>query len=74
LVFHLQPINPNLSCAIVSVVAVTSRKGNADVVEKLLGLKSVLESRYALDVISIAFDGDSCFEGLHSRTSADLWS
>jgi hypothetical protein len=44
------------------------------VVEKSLGLKSVLESRYALDVTSLAFDGNSCFEGLHSRTSADLCS
>jgi hypothetical protein len=73
-VFHLQPINPNLSCAIIHVVASTSGKGNTDVVEKLIGLKSILESRYALDVISIAFDGNSCFEGLYSRTSADLRS
>jgi hypothetical protein len=73
-VFHLQPINPNLSCSVILVVAATSGKGNADVVEKLLGLKSVLEWRYAPDVISLAFDGDSCFEGLRSHMSADLCS
>jgi hypothetical protein len=64
--FHLQPINPNLSCAVIHVVTATSGKRNADVIEKSLGLKSVLESRYALDGISLAFDGSSCFEGLHS--------
>jgi hypothetical protein len=73
-ILYLQPINPNLSCAIVYVVAATSRKGNVDVVEKLLGLKSVPESRYALDVISFAFEGNSCFEELYLRTSADLCS
>jgi hypothetical protein len=56
-VFHLQPINPNFCCVVIRVVAATNRKGNADVVEKLLGLKRSLESRYTLDVISLAFDG-----------------
>jgi hypothetical protein len=70
--FYLQPINPNLSCVVIHVVAATNGKGNADVLEKLLELSSILESCYALDVISRAFDRDSCFDGLRSWMSADL--
>jgi hypothetical protein len=71
-VFQVRSINPSLSDVVIHVVAATNGKENANVVEKLLGLTRILESGYALDVISLASHGDSCFDGLHSHMSADL--
>jgi hypothetical protein len=63
-VFHIQPLNPLLSCAIINVIADAKGKGNENTVASLLDLKDILEVCYVFEVVSLAFNGDFCFDGL----------
>jgi hypothetical protein len=63
-VFHIQPFNPLLSRPIIQVFANTKGKGNDNTVAGNLDLKDILEFCYDFEVVSLAFDSDSCFDGL----------
>jgi hypothetical protein len=72
-VFHIQPLNPVLSCAIIYVIADTKGKGNENTVANLLDLKDILEFCYDFEVVSLSSDGDSCFNGLQDDMFTDLY-
>jgi hypothetical protein len=65
--FHIQPLNPLLSCAIIHVITDTKGKGNENTVTGFLDLKDFLEFCYNFETLSLVFDGDSCFDGLQKN-------
>jgi hypothetical protein len=46
------------------MIADTKEKGNENTIASLLDLKDILEFCYDFEAFSLAFDGDSCFDGL----------
>jgi hypothetical protein len=71
-VFHIQPLNPLLSCAIIHVIADRKGRGNENTVATLLDLKDIIEFYYDFEVASLAFDGDFCLGGLQKNMFTDL--
>jgi hypothetical protein len=65
-VYQLQPLTPELACCAVHVVKVTNGKGNDRTVGKLEEIAEILDLKGFL-IIGDAFDGDSCFNRLHSE-------
>jgi hypothetical protein len=57
---------------IIHVIADTKGKWNENTVASLLDLKDILEFCYDFEVVSLAFDGDSCFDGLQETMFTDL--
>jgi hypothetical protein len=53
------------------VIADTKGKRNGNIVASLLDLKDILEFCYNFKVVSLAFDGDSSFDGLHENMFTD---
>jgi hypothetical protein len=54
------------------VIADIKGKGNENTVTSLLDLKDILKFCYDFGVVSLAFDGDSCFDGLQENMFTDL--
>jgi hypothetical protein len=48
-IFHIQPFNPLLSCAIINMITDTKGTGNENIVASLLDLKDILEFCYDFD-------------------------
>jgi hypothetical protein len=69
-VFHLQPVDPALPCAVIHLYPAENGKGNPDTVSKLLELRNKLEREFGFTVRGLAFDGDSCFNALHDEFAA----
>jgi hypothetical protein len=70
--FHLQPVDPDLPCCVIHVYPARNGKGNPETVRKLLELRDKLETQFGFKVRGLAFDGDSCWNGLHDAF-ADEW-
>jgi hypothetical protein len=62
---HIQPVAPDLTCCAIHCVATTNGKGNPATVAKLREMAAILGTK-GFNVLGYAFDGDSCFDGLHS--------
>jgi hypothetical protein len=54
------------------VIADTKGKGNENTVVSLLHLKDILEFYCDFEVVSLAFDGDSCFDKPQENMFIDL--
>jgi hypothetical protein len=70
LVFQIQPIHPSLPCPVIRVYPVEYGKGTQDTVATLLKMKTSLEAQFRSRTVGPAFDGDSCFNGLHDEFAA----
>jgi hypothetical protein len=64
-VFHIQPVNHAFPCTVIHVYSAENGKGNQITVQTLQQLRNILETQYQFQVVGLAFDGDSCFNGLH---------
>jgi hypothetical protein len=65
--YQLQHVNPALYCPAIHVIPIRHGKQTAQIVEKLLGLRDILNQRFGFHVAELAFDGDSSFNILHSE-------
>jgi hypothetical protein len=65
-VYPLQLLTPELACCAVHVVKATNGKGNNWTVGKLEEIAEILDLKGFL-IIGYMFDGDSCFNKLHSE-------
>jgi hypothetical protein len=64
-VYHIQPLNPALSCSIIHVAHAGNGKGTQRTVHQLTRLPGILWTQFNFTVAGVAFDGDSCFNKLH---------
>jgi hypothetical protein len=64
-VHQVQPTVPNLTCCAIHCVATTNGKGNPATVAKLKEMAGILGTK-GFNILGYAFDGDSCFDPLHS--------
>jgi hypothetical protein len=65
-VYQLQPLTLELACYAVHVFKAANGKWNDRTVGKLDKIAEILDSK-GFRIIDYAFDGDSCFNRLHSE-------
>jgi hypothetical protein len=70
-VYHIQPVNPRLPCAVIHVVPAVNGKGNPKTVGQLSRLEFRLKTAFRIPVVGVAFDGDSAFNQIHTLFASD---
>jgi hypothetical protein len=63
----MQTLHPDLTCCVLHVMPAVSGKGNNETVERFHALKSMLADRFEFLVRGFGFDGNSCFNAVHTE-------
>jgi hypothetical protein len=64
--YQIQPIQQHLPCCIIHASPEKSGKGTPESAKRLQDLRATLERDYNFQVVALAFDGDSAYNGLHA--------
>jgi hypothetical protein len=70
-VFQVQPISYQFTCCAVHVIQAVNGKGTPEIMRKLEHIKDLVNQN-CFDIVSYAFDGDSCYNRLH-RQFQESW-
>jgi hypothetical protein len=70
--FHLQAVPDKVPYCIIHGYPAENGKENDTTRQTLLKLKDKLETEFAINVVGVAFDGDSCWSPMHTDF-ARLW-